>query len=105
MCLYLSWNNVNRINLVQLELDLRNWRSLLSFVLLLLLSSLNAFSFLSIFIRWTACCGANETSALLIILAELKAIKRTEGEEKVVLWACEVQSAIAKEHLRNGLEA
>ena len=105
MRLYLSWNDVNRIDLVQLELNLRNWWSLLSLDLLLLLSGLSASSFLTIFIRWTACCGANETSALLVILAELKAVERTEGEEKVVLWACEVQSAIAKEHLRNGLEA
>ena len=105
MRLYLSWNNVNRIDIVQLELNLRNWRSLLSFVLLLLLSCLSASSFLSIFIRLTACCGANKTSALLVILAKLEAIERTEGEEKVVLWACEVQSTIAKEHLWHGLEA
>ena len=105
MRLYLIWDDVNRIDLIQLELDLRNWRSLLFSRILLLLSGLSASIFLSIVIGCTARCGANETSALLVILAELEAIKRTEGEEKVVLWACEVQSAIAKEHLWNGLEA
>ena len=103
MCLYLSWNNVNRINVVQLELDLRNWRSLLSLILLLL-SCLSDTSFLAIIVGLITGYGANETSTLLVILAKLEAIDRTKRDEKVVLWACEVQSAIAKEHLRDSLE-
>ena len=41
---------------------------------------------------------------LALVLAELETFEWAEGEQQIVLWACDVQSAIAKEHLRHGLK-